>query len=829
MSWSKLTLVFCFGLAVAAPVVGQNTATILNTALSIRVRPNDGAFEISSRALRHAVLVSQVGVETGHHWLQSTSYPRHQAAVSTFKDDLGSGQLLTVSYIGLEGRPDLVCRLRLYDHHPYGDVAVRVHNTTGDSIAVNAIRVIDALGQPRVELGASEQHDRVLAESFSEDPTIHIGGLARAPHGDYFGVNNLLIYNLESHQGLLLAALTSDRFLTVSHLKVKHDSSQDIGIDSLTVDSTGTTEGVLQRDQIPSSQQIQLSLPVAPGGTLSSERVMFASGPDYLNQLEAYGQAVRLLHHARIAETAPMGWWSWTAFYGGITAGDTLTNAEWLARHLKRFGYDFFQIDEGYEYARGEYITANATQFPNGMWRLSHKIAGHGLVFGLWTAPFEVSERAWVFQHHKDWLVHDAQGKPIQVGYVHRTSDHLYVLDTTNPGAQDYLRQTYHVLAREWGARYFKLDFMDSSAVEGFHFLRNTTALQAQRIGLKIIREAVGNDVLLDKDGSPMLNPVGLVDDGRISVDTGHDFDASKDAAPNIAARFYMNRNFYISDPDAFSVSRQLEPEQNWHESRNGLTLNEAQVEIVLADVAGGMYEIGDELPTLGVEPKRLALVKSQELIDMNRLGQAALPIDLMTFRSQDEQPSVFFLKEDSHQSMLAVFNWTGHVKSHDFDIKSLPLAAGHSFQALDVLNSDALLPLAGDTLHLENIPMHSVRLIKFVDTSVPAAAPSVVAHVSTTVRAGEGATFSADARSSEVPALTYQWVFGDGTEADSREVRHTYTMAGIFNVQLSVSGIDGIPAHQDFTVKVTGFPKTAFDLEHNRRYSKPNQKDPPK
>ena len=39
-------------------------------------------------------------------------------------------------------------------------------------------------------------------------------------------------------------------------------------------------------------------------------------------------------------------------------------------------------------------------------------------------------------------------------------------------------------------------------------------------MGLEIIRGAVGDDVLLDKDGSPMLNPVGIVDEGRISDDT---------------------------------------------------------------------------------------------------------------------------------------------------------------------------------------------------------------------------------------------------------------------------------------------------------------------
>ena len=73
---------------------------------------------------------------------------------------------------------------------------------------------------------------------------------------------------------------------------------------------------------------------------------------------------------------------------------------------------------------------------------------------------------------------------------------------------------------------------MDNTAIEGYYHRPNTTALEAQRIGLEIIRKTVGEDVLLDKDGSPMLNPVGLVDEGRTSQDTGHAFLRSKEAEP---------------------------------------------------------------------------------------------------------------------------------------------------------------------------------------------------------------------------------------------------------------------------------------------------------
>ena len=53
------------------------------------------------------------------------------------------------------------------------------------------------------------------------------------------------------------------------------------------------------------------------------------------------------------------------------------------------------------------------------------------------------------------------------------------MLDPTNPGAQNYLRETYRTLAHDWGIRYIKLDFMDDSAIEGLRYQPNTTAMEA--------------------------------------------------------------------------------------------------------------------------------------------------------------------------------------------------------------------------------------------------------------------------------------------------------------------------------------------------------------
>jgi hypothetical protein len=541
---------------------------------------------------------------------------------------------------------------------------------------------------------------------------------------------------------------------------------------------------------------------------------MFAVGRDYHSQLENYGAAVRELHHSRVSAENMLGWWSWTAFYTKVTQGAALTNAQWLSEHLKDLGYDYFHFDLGYAYARSEYATPNASQFPRGMRDLTHRICRLGLKVGVWTAPFEVGERAWIYEHHKDWLVHNAHGDPISIGKAEEVEgERLFVLDVTHPDAQEYLRETYRTLTREWGARYIKLDFMDNTAVEGYYHRPNTTALEAERIGLEIIRKAVGEDVLLDKDGSPMLNPVGLVDEGRISQDTGHAFLRSKEAEPGIAARYYMHRNFFIDDPDAFTVSRQLLEERTIEAP---LTLNEAQVSIALAAVSGGMFEIGDDLPILGSDTERLALVKNPDLLAMAKLGRAALPLDLLTYVDKDQQPSVFLLREDQRQSILAVFNWTEKASSHTLTFSDLKLSAGQVYKAFDLFAQDQQLAMDHETLRLDNQAAHSVKLIKIIDTSIPVAAPSITFQVPTQARIGEEIQLSSVVAKEGVPALSYHWDFGDGVIADGATLTHTYTAAGTYTVRFTAEGLDGKSTQETFTIAIQG----AVVIPAPRRYS---------
>jgi alpha-galactosidase len=806
-------------LILIAPCAAQRLG---NEALSVSVNAQEGTFQMAMPEGR-PVFTSGVAAEVNHDWLRSNDYPHHAVSVSKFTDDLGSGRMITVTNSGLAGKADLVFAIQLYDQEPYAALQVSIQNTTEKTLTLQSVRALALIGDAALNLGGHLSADRVLSDSYSEDrPVLQLYDLGKAPSGMHRGVGSQLIYNRESKQSLFIGALTADRVLTYLHLQASGEND-GAKIVSYRVDLAGTTEIQKEYDLKSGSpeSQLELNLPIEPGTKFLSERLMLETGPDYHRQLLAYGEAIRKLHHARVTSQTPIGWWSWTAYYGAINEGETLANADWQAAHLKALGYKFFQVDEGYQYARGEYETANATQFPDGMRAVGHHVTGDGLIFGVWTAPFQVTSRSWVYENHKDWLVHNAKGEPIHTELLwHQKSDLIYVLDTTHPGAQEYLRQTYRRLVREWGVRFIKLDFMDSSAIEGFMYRPDTTALEALRIGLQVIRDAVGDDVILDKDGSPMLTPVGLVDTGRTSADTAHSFEGTRMAAAGIAARFYMHRNFFLVDPDAFNTV--AETFRDHTRASASYRLSEAQASIALSAVSGGMYEIGDDMMVMGAQEDRLALVENQDLLNMAKLGRASRPLDLMTYEPGDEQPSIFFLRESPHQAILTIFNWTKAPRSHTVKLADLGLPPDHSFTTSDVLNQNARVPLVESAVRIENQAPESVRVIKITDNNVLPSAPTVIANVPSIANAGESFQLWVQTEPAGVPAVNYLWDFGDGTTADGPKKSHTYTRAANFIIRSTVQGIDGLSAVQSFPIKVTGNLPAYPNLLDNRRFRDP-------
>src|SRR6185503_8113572 len=81
----------------------------------------------------------------------------------------------------------------------------------------------------------------------------------------------------------------------------------------------------------------------------------------------------------------PNGWNSWTG--GGGTGGlgsdidETIIaeNLEVMAREFAPFGVDYFQVDDGYQQAHGDWF-ARPDRFPSGLQTLARRIEENGLL-----------------------------------------------------------------------------------------------------------------------------------------------------------------------------------------------------------------------------------------------------------------------------------------------------------------------------------------------------------------------------------------------------------------------------------------------------------------
>jgi alpha-galactosidase len=672
------------------------------------VDPVHGSYSLKTADGRASLSAITIAAQVDGNWLHANDFGKPAIARSIAAGVLGDADCRTVTYAGGLDKPDLTYRLCTDADRPFADIQVSVHNSTSRAITVQDIRALEASANS-LELGGPQVADRILSDSFSEDrPEMKIRDLADAANQMYRGVGSQLLFNRESGRSFFVGALTSDKFLTI--LRVHLAATGSPAIESFEADSTGTTELTREfsLEKAPPEDQIELSVTVQPGHSLDSERLLLSLDSDPHRQLDMYGRLIPDLHHARVSAPTPMGWWSWTAYYAKLDQANALANARWLARNLKPLGYNFFHVDEGYSAARGDYLAPNPKTFPGGMEKFEKQIAALGLTPAIWTAPFEVSERSWVYKNHPDWMVKDSAGKPLALaGVVMPEHDRIYVLDVTNPGAQQYLTTTYSTMTKQWGIRYIKLDFMEDTSIEGVRYAPETSALEAQRIGLRVIRAAVGDRVYLDKDGSEMLNPVGIVDMGRISQDTGHNFKALKASATGFAARYYMNRNWFIADPDAFMVTK--------GEGENSLTLDEARVSIALSAVTGGMFEIGNPLPDLDAQPERLALIRNKELIAMARAGVASMPIDLMSYLPEDTQPSIFNLRKSNAERILTIFNWTENEREHEIAADALGLKLDSTYKIVDILTGKEIETCHKCVLHIKQ-PAHSVRMLKIVE-----------------------------------------------------------------------------------------------------------------
>lgn len=330
----------------------------------------------------------------------------------------------------------------------------------------------------------------------------------------------------------------------------------------------------------------------------------------------------------RVRERRITGWCSWYGLYAAINERSILEHLAAAAtfRDQRNIPLDVFQIDDGFTPEMGDWLDVKP-QFPRGMKALIQDIAAAGFVPGLWIAPFLVGSRSRLFSEHPDWVVQSISGGPlVHMKFYgefrwHKRSEEYYVLDVTHPDAADYIRQVFRTWRHDWGARYFKTDFMNAGMEYGPDEARwhegGLSRVAIWRRMAAIIREEIG-DALWLGCGCPLWASVGLIDAARIGRDIGVSWRGEYSAESLLRDQLTRNHASGIlwkADPDCVLLRGRF------HE----LSDEEVRSLLLFAGLSGGVLMTSDKLDEIPNERGDLfaQLLSRNGRCDFPELGNA--------------------------------------------------------------------------------------------------------------------------------------------------------------------------------------------------------------
>lgn len=388
------------------------------------------------------------------------------------------------------------------------------------------------------------------------------------------------------------------------------------------------------------------------------------SGPCEHELLETFGDFCKRLTPGRLSQERPLAWNSWDYYWSCFDEKDLTENLKVLQQANLTLPQPIqaLVLDDGWFTGFGDWY-ANG-RFSCGLVEVAEQIKAAGFLPGLWLAPFIVNCSSKVFLRTPEVLTKNTQGfvSPEAWGAAN-----VGFLDPTCPAGEKFLFDTFRSLTN-MGFRYYKLDFLHYLITQQRRlFYRDKMGrIDILRLGLQIIRDAVGDESYILACGCPPEATIGIVDSCRITGDISTYFSTTKIQASFLSSRYWMNQRLFTADPDFLIVRGAAtatdtdfyhNPYQ-WKDiadaagSRSGaiwMTDGEPRIWATLVALSGGALTLADYLGKLNPTGWEI-LTKALKLASI----QSARPIDMM----EQIYPS-YWLREDIDKTVLGIINWS--------------------------------------------------------------------------------------------------------------------------------------------------------------------------
>ena len=435
---------------------------------------------------------------------------------------------------------------------------------------------------------------------------------------------------------------------------------------------------------------------LAVGETYVMERFMLAVGAPYGENtlLTSYADAVAALNNCIPTGNLPVGWCSWSCFYGDVNEDRIRTAADMQDLYAYHGRANLIQIDDGWQRSGsfcGEWVT-DEKKFPEGMAATSEYVREIGLTFGLWLAPLLLDDQSEYYDSLKHLAMPD-----VTLG------EHYHPFNLGTPAYHDHLRKTFRRMVDEFGATYFKLDFL-AAAVRFFNgrgrFVKfpDGYCIEVQRKALEVIRETVGDDVFLLSCGAQTLIGAGIFNGARMSCDiiwgkSKHNptyWQIMQNCLHTVGWRYFYHRRVYINDPDGLVL-------RDWDRGDGfNCTWSEAELWTVAIAMSGGSVLSNDELEKLS-DARRKLYTDSLPPLDI-----PCRPVDYF----ERPAPTAYILDVDENTKFLALYHFGDDMVDLDFDLERVGMKGALVADCLE----RTFLGFK-DSIHVENANPHSAAM----------------------------------------------------------------------------------------------------------------------
>ena len=442
-----------------------------------------------------------------------------------------------------------------------------------------------------------------------------------------------------------------------------------------------------------------LELTAAPKAGRSAAFHLRCTGPLSLNVVPNYMRVARKLPwftplDRRKFPRPPAGWCSWYYYYLKINEKELVRNVDWLAEHLKPFGCEWVQIDDGWQ-GVGENFGSNRDwfvtcrrDFPRGMKWCADYIRAKGLRPGIWCIPFTQSDTELharepaLFVHAPDGRSPGERTEPLEYEWMPESERWFewagrYYIDPTGEQGQRYLRRLFEMLCDEWGYDYVKIDAQGGMAgLLGKHRPQlsdpSLDGDRAYRRGLEAAKAVMGPGRFLLNCGHGFAS-CGLCDGIRIGGDVGLNWAGMQPAIRSTMDWLFLNTIAFYTDPDVACVRPPLPCEQ-------------ARLWATLLAVTGQLLMASDKMDELPDERVEL-LRRIFPVADIH-------PMELYPLDA-DAKPGIFDLKIDrpgvGRWDVVALFNWSeSEPRTFELSPERLGLA-GERWICLDAWSGELL------------------------------------------------------------------------------------------------------------------------------------------